>query len=547
MNNVRLKKHNVFLRFYAIYTAVLIIIIIAALAVFYRYIEVYELSRPEHTAEAFKNNIDDGQWTKLISDSFSGSVTKYENAGDVTKYILGTLDVSGLKCSKNITEYTSDVPVYNISAADKVLLKITLSQSGKSGFGFPVWDVSDVILRRENIAPELREISLTVPDGSDIFLGGVAADEKYITGKTGGLSEFEASPDSNVLYSVWKIGGLYMTPEIKVEYAGAALEYTAAGDGFFCDYPSDMRLSYTITVPSGASVAVNGIAAGDEYITKSGIPYTYSAFESGLTKLPYAVTYTIDGLLRKPEVSVEFNGEALTDSGGYIYDYPESRKYSVSLEVPQGASAYLNSVLLSGEYIKEDNKSRVDLSAFSAYLTSYPLFTRYYADGLYVKPEIKVMYNGDELQAYDYTENAYTLSLKYDRKTSGKQKEQYSPEALSFAKDYIYYMARGKSETTVNAGKVLAHILADTDAYKIIEISQDSVKFITPYEEIVYNSIEVTDFIGYTDECFTCKVVFDVSLINYGVAMNYAGVYELLYIIKDGIPYVADITITGKN
>jgi hypothetical protein len=498
-------------------------------------------------AEAFINNIDGNLWTKLISDSFSDSVTKYEKADDVVKYITGTLDVSGLKCSKSVAEYTSDEPVYNIAAGDTVLLKITLSQSGKSGFGFPAWDVSDIMLQRENIAPELHEVSITAPNGAHIFLNGVAADDKCLIGKAGGISVFETSADS--LYSVWKVEGLYQTPEIKAEYADAELFCTADGDSFFCDYPSEMRSSYKITVPSGASVFVNGIAAGDEYITKSGIPYTYSVFESGLTKLPDAVMYTIDGLLRKPVVSVKLNGETLTDSGGYLFDYPKSQKYNVSLEVPQGASVYLNDVLVSGGYIAKDNmpSSRVDLSAFTKYLTAYPLFTRYYADGLYVKPKITVMYNGDELEAYDNIDIGYTLSLKYDCKTSGKQNEQYSAEALSFAKDYIYYMARGKSETDVNAGLVLAHMLAGTDAYKMIEMSQDSVKYITPYEKIVYNSIEAMDFTGYTDECFACKVVFDVSLINYGVSMDYAGVYELLYIIKDGIPYVADITITGKN
>jgi hypothetical protein len=541
-------KIRLFWIVYIIYTAILIFCIAAALIVFYKYIEAYEMSQPEHKVEDYIAGIDKNLLIDLITDSYTDSITKYEDIGDVSEYIFNSLDISDLRYVKNISKSKQEKPVFTIAAGDVYLINIELTQSGKGDFNFPGWNISDASLLRENIISDIISLNMTVPDGAIVYVNGIEADKSCCIGKTeyDKISEFESSDVSRPLCTAWNISGLYLQPDIRVELGEYILENETRENGIIYDFPAQMKHSYEISVPSGSSVTVNGVMVSDDYI-KHSAPYEYSELESGLQNLPYNVTYQIDGLLSKPAISVNYRGNELINKSNFIYDYPESMKYGVSIEVPKGARVYVNGIEPADKYIAKDNKTYdiIDFSGYKKYIAAFPVMTEYYIDGLYVKPEICVEFGKESLEIYDYTENNNKLSYKFNYNPSDECKADYSSHALHFAEDYIHYITCGSSGTEKNVSEVLSHMISGTESYNRIILSESSVRYITPYAAVVYNSVDADNFVKYSEECFSCRVVFDVSLKNYGVSKKYAGMYDLLFIIIDNIPYVADMLITG--
>lgn len=68
-------------------------------------------------------------------------------------------------------------------------------------------------------------------------------------------------------------------------------------DGIF-----DAKQDYTVTVPSDATVTVNGIALSNDYMIEDGIVVTDLSNVSSLIKVPVLKKYRVDGLLTKPEI-----------------------------------------------------------------------------------------------------------------------------------------------------------------------------------------------------------------------------------------------------
>lgn len=112
-------------------------------------------------------------------------------------------------------------------------------------------------------------------------------------------------------------------------------------------YPPSATAVFSLTVPYGSSVTINGILAESEYITENGLKYPFlTRFEEKLTGLPSALTYQIVGLFRTPQISVTYNGVPLEASGKNCYRLPSDMTKSYKIYAPSDAVVKLNGVSL---------------------------------------------------------------------------------------------------------------------------------------------------------------------------------------------------------
>ena len=87
--------------------------------------------------------------------------------------------------------------------------------------------------------------------------------------------------------------------------------------------------TYTVTVPKGTTVTVNGHVLGEEYITENDVVYPeLSNIQTYLSEVPLSTTYKISGLLNEPEIAATTgNGRELTlekDDHNYAFSYAMS-------------------------------------------------------------------------------------------------------------------------------------------------------------------------------------------------------------------------------
>ncbi len=95
--------------------------------------------------------------------------------------------------------------------------------------------------------------------------------------------------------------------------------------------------TYTITVPKGTKVSINGRELGQESITEDGAIYPeLSAIQSYLPEIPLSTTYTVSGLLNEPEVIAAGVGERSLslekEERNYIFSYAFSDEETASLK-----------------------------------------------------------------------------------------------------------------------------------------------------------------------------------------------------------------------
>lgn len=95
--------------------------------------------------------------------------------------------------------------------------------------------------------------------------------------------------------------------------------------------------TYTITVPKGATITVNGHALGEEYITEKDVIYPELAnVQNYLSEVPLSTTYKVSGLLNEPQIAATSeNGRSLTlekKNHNYAFSYAMSDAEIASLK-----------------------------------------------------------------------------------------------------------------------------------------------------------------------------------------------------------------------
>lgn len=311
-----------------VYCIVLIVAVAAALAVFWKYLEAYEFTRPERVMAQFEQMADESYWKTAIESSFSVTPTEFETKSALVDELCLDLIREGDMSYVKDEEYTEEAPVYLVSVGGTELCRVYLSPQlgGEAGFGLEYMSIDKVELLAGFISPEPRTLSITAPADATVTVNGITVSENYLSSEPVDASYLpELEPEATELLCRYDISGIYGTVEIGATSAsGEVLEAESSDENGAVFALGEGELSVKICAPEGSSVSVNGVELDESY--KTGEKLT-AAFLEGLEDYgtaPELEVWEVSGLHLEPEISAEGEGGAelgapIAQDGATVY------------------------------------------------------------------------------------------------------------------------------------------------------------------------------------------------------------------------------------
>lgn len=165
-----MRKHR-FAAALAIYAAVLLLLILAGLFLFWQYIAAYELSLADGAMDSYMADGLTEDINREIDRFASTHETVFESAGEIAAVLRSSVESGQLTCRKALRESTPDEPVYSIRLNEQELGRVYLRSYDRStlNFGFPRWFVHRVELDLDGFA---QDYTVLAPSDALITLGG---------------------------------------------------------------------------------------------------------------------------------------------------------------------------------------------------------------------------------------------------------------------------------------------------------------------------------------------------------------------------------------
>lgn len=303
-----------------VYCILLILAVAAALAVFWKYLEAYEFTRPERVMAQFEQMADEKYWQTAIDGAFAVTPTEFETKSALVNELCLDLIKTGEMSYVEDAAYTDEEPVYLVSVDGVELCRVYLAPQlgGDAGFGLKYMSVQKVELLAEFISPEPRTLSITAPADATVTVNGIAVSESYLsTEPVDGSYLPELEPNAAELLRRYEISGIYGTVEIGASSAeGEALEAETSDENGAVFGLAEGSLSFRVCAPAGAVVSVNGVELDESYKTGETVTANYMADYEGYGAAPELEVWEVDGLHLEPEFSV-----AASDGGEYGAPY----------------------------------------------------------------------------------------------------------------------------------------------------------------------------------------------------------------------------------
>lgn len=166
-----MKKHR-FAVGLAIYGAVLLLLIIAGLFLFWRYIAAYERSLADGVMDSYMTDGLAEEIDRGIDRFASARETVFESAGEIARVLRSSVESGGLTYRKALQEHTPEEPVYSIRLDRRELGRVYLRSDpgGVRDFGFPRWFVHRVELDLDGFA---QDYAVLAPAEAAVARGGV--------------------------------------------------------------------------------------------------------------------------------------------------------------------------------------------------------------------------------------------------------------------------------------------------------------------------------------------------------------------------------------
>lgn len=183
---------------------------------------------------------------------------------------------------------------------------------------------------------------------------------------------------------------------------------------------------------------------------------------------------------------------------------------SITVVAPQDAVVTINGTEAGEQYIKEKDVEIEELSAVAKYLEAVPKEVKYQVDGFFEKPKVTVKDKKGKKLKVSGKKGAYTAGYVVD---SGTEKEM---------KAYVEEVTDAYARNFANLGKqIFSYVMDNSDLSDAIELA---TTYFYPTEYVTrteFASREITDFIRYTDDCFSCHVKYDYMIYFSGYSIDH--------------------------
>jgi len=172
-----------------------------------------------------------------------------------------------------------------------------------------------------------KTYDIVVPDGSSVTVNGVLLEEAYTveTGIPYTYSALEVNRSALPTARKYTVSGLFMKPEISVQYHGITLDVISdeTKNTFMSPYPQELMYTCAVTVPTGSAVTLYGQDCTGYKIADTVTPYALLFEEIGTP--PVLEQYQIDNLFLPPDdVEVVYGDKVLNiaaEQDGHMWMY----------------------------------------------------------------------------------------------------------------------------------------------------------------------------------------------------------------------------------
>lgn len=523
----------------------------AFIGVLSAFLHTYEVNLPEKVAEKFVCELDKNALALLVEGS-AGELCEFEDASlliDRIEHLSGEI-----RQAKLAKEYTSAVPVYRLICGESDIGKLTLKRSEKdAAFGIARFEVDSAVLYDESVpgAIERTSVRVCVPAGASLTANGKAVGAEYMT-ESGVNYSGKTVTAAGTLCDIYVIENLCLLPELKAEFEGESSVLSLSGGN--ADWFSENERTFILTVPSDASVTIDGKSPKASLAAKGELTEAVSEFEKHLgDALPETVSYTVHGSKEDTEISVSVNGKSLEGqwleaekNENAVYLYSDESKFKIKATIPEGAVLYVNGVAASESYLS--GKSPYEGLTAVKYLASDPeklSGVLYEISGLLCEPSITAKLGEKELPLCSISRNEQTFIAEFYGKAS-ENIEAVKNAADSFTRSYFHYVANGAVGIEENYNALIALMKSGSPGYKQIQRSKSSFEFVN---QGVYriDLISPKNFIPLGSNLIYCQVDFSVNLRFYRNEKQYEGTISLVFLNESGAYKVCDMVIDSDG
>lgn len=321
----------------------------------------------------------------------------------------------------------------------------------------------------------------------------------------------EAYTDAAPVYLV-SVNGVelcrvYMSPQAGGE-AGFGLQYMSINKvELLADFIAPKARSITITAPVGATVTVNGIAVSENYLSDAAPDTSYlPELEQNATDL--LCCYEIANIYGTVEIAgTAANGDTLvaekSDENGAVFALPEG-ELSYTIYAPAGATVSVNGVELDENYKKTGEDTTLSLFEGLENYGAAPEMEAWEVGGLHQTLEITAAdESGTALSAPYLQDGVYVFQPAADEELAASQ-QQY---AETFYNLYAAFEANRDDKLDTNYYNILPYMYGGTPLGTRLASEYSSRQPSGGVAAGSYDSVEVTGFVPYGDNLYTCTVL----------------------------------------
>ncbi len=349
--HVEPRKKDGFAVGFILYLLSLFVMILIGWTILWLRMDVYEKSRPGKEIEKFIAATSNEYWQNFLIEK------------GMSKTYIETLDLEDVSFAKRLDLYTEEMPVYSVRFGNVEVLLVSLTEGTELPFGYSEWEIGDIQLTK-------GKLYIYAPEHAVIYVHGNQVSQDCLMQKNAqalSLGLFDANRAENIglakycLDMVYDIEGVI----VKDENGNELPVFHTNGSSY---YYAPIMSNYNITTPKDCVVAVNGIVLTQENAKiEAQTNEDFEGIENFVSVVPEQMTYTVEGLVLPPEVTVE------TSQGNFLEPVIEGTNYwygSSSSEISDELAQYVLTVF--DAYIAYSGNRNDNLTAnynrYSSYL-----------------------------------------------------------------------------------------------------------------------------------------------------------------------------------
>ena len=305
---------------------------------------------------------------------------------------------------------------------------------------------------------------IKIPEDMELPADFSAAEKKYLVFADGvRFAEFGLEEKTGVFGKTWKLSGIRTI--------------------------FDTADTYTVAVPVGCDVYVNGKPLGDDSKTGNGL--------SGVMAGTYDI-YTISGLIARPVIDAKINKRSID----VTFD-GETNEYSaipvLMVDIIESFTLFVNGIQIDDSFLLRDNIETAETSRLKLHRKIYRI-----PFGLGGEPYVSIVsVAGKEKILENSGDHHFVQQIVSDPDLEG----QFKDRAINAAKTYSMFMTMD-----TNIRELQKYFESGTRIFRMVYSSE--VFYFTEHQKSYFENETASDFFAWDNDIFSCRVTFDNYILR---------------------------------